>query len=370
MQPNRSVTGLGVGAFALLSWILVGAQPQLAQQAAVPIPPPTVPVVQAPRMPIAPPAVMGASVTPALEGWFKNADGTATILIGYMNRNRSQTFDIPVGPNNKIEPGGPDFGQPTHFLLGRNYGVFSITVPRDFGTKRYTYTITANGQPQTITLGLANGYMVEPFFRNDNGNTPPVAKVEPTGPEMKGPVRGISETLTGNVGEPVTLTVYATDKGNTVDQQNQFGPPLTPGAGRGGGRDGTSTDGGAVAPGGAVGRAAGAGTGAGGGGGGRGGGRGGGQAPVRLRWTKYRGPGDVSFSNVTPEVAADAEAVKLFEKPGDFTGKATVFATFSAPGEYVVRGQVNDASGDGGGGDQCCWTNVQVKVNVRAAAAK
>jgi len=51
-----------------------------------------------------------------------------------------------------------------------------------------------------------------------------------------------------------------------------------------------------------------------------------------------------------------------------FTGKATVTATFSAPGEYVVRGQVNDASGDGGGGDQCCWMNVHGKASVRAAA--
>ena len=46
-------------------------------------------------------------------------------------------------------------------------------------------------------------------------------------------------------------------------------------------------------------------------------------------------------------------------------GKATATATFSAPGEYVVRVQVNDSSGEGGGGFQCCWTNVHVKVNVK-----
>jgi hypothetical protein len=34
------------------------------------------------------------------------------------------------------------------------------------------------------------------------------------------------------------------------------------------------------------------------------------------------------------------------------------------PGEYILRGQSNDASGDGGGGFQCCWTNVHVKVTV------
>ena len=37
---------------------------------------------------------------------------------------------------------------------------------------------------------------------------------------------------------------------------------------------------------------------------------------------------------------------------------------FSKPGEYILRAQSNDASGDGGGGFQCCWTNVYVKVTV------
>jgi hypothetical protein len=38
------------------------------------------------------------------------------------------------------------------------------------------------------------------------------------------------------------------------------------------------------------------------------------------------------------------------------------------PGEYILRAQANDATGDGGGGFQCCWTNVHVKVNVTSAA--
>ena len=429
MQVYRSAVASVSAVLALASLVLVQAQQPQPQTPAIPMPPPTVPVVAAPRMPMAPPAVMGASVTPALEGWFKNADGTTTILIGYMNRNQSQKFDIPIGPNNKIEPNGangPDYGQPTHFLLGRNYGVFTITVPRDFGTKRLTYTITANGQPQSITLGIPGGYQVEPFFRNDNGNTPPIAKLEPTGPEMKGPPRGIAQTLTGTVGQPVTLTVYATDTANTVDQMNQFGPRPAPstargdagadpaaggaaadpaaggagrggrggaGAGRGGGGRGAgrggppdpavgapadAAAGGAAAGGAAASGAAARGAGAGAGGrgagagalagrGGGGGGRGGPQVPIRLTWSKYRGPGEVTFSNAEPEVAADAETVKMFAKPGDFTGKATTTATFSEPGEYVVRGQLNDSAGNGGG-DQCCWSNVHVKVNVRAAA--
>ena len=37
------------------------------------------------------------------------------------------------------------------------------------------------------------------------------------------------------------------------------------------------------------------------------------------------------------------------------------------PGDYTLRLQVNDISGNGGGGSQCCWTNAHVKVTVKAA---
>jgi hypothetical protein len=64
-------------------------------------------------------------------------------------------------------------------------------------------------------------------------------------------------------------------------------------------------------------------------------------------------------------MVADAEARKFFKDPGEFVAKATTTATFSQPGEYILRLQANDATGNGGGGDQCCWTNVHVKVSVK-----
>lgn len=369
--------GLAV-VFAVGLVALVEAQRGGAQQPPSPASPPTVPVVPAPRMPLSPAAVRGASVTPALEGWVKNADGTTTILIGYMNRNQSQTLDVPIGPNNSIEPGGPDFGQPTHFEPGRNYGVFSVTVPSDFGTRRLTYTINANNQPQTITLGLSPGYMVDPYFRSDTGNTPPVVKLDPNGPELKGPPHGTAKTLTATAGQPLTLTLYATDKANTIRQQDSLAPAApaagtdsaTGGAGRGGTRGGAAgrgrgAGGDPAADDGGAGALATPATGA------RAGGRGSAQGPIRVTWFKHRGPaGDtVKFDPVTPMVAADGEVVKMFEKPGDYTGKATTTATFSETGEYWLRAQVNDATGNGGGGDQCCWSNVLIKVNVQPGSA-
>ena len=45
--------------------------------------------------------------------------------------------------------------------------------------------------------------------------------------------------------------------------------------------------------------------------------------------------------------------------------KATVNATFSAPGEYILRVEGTDSTGSGGGGFQCCWTNAHVGVTVK-----
>ena len=68
---------------------------------------------------VEPPHDSGQGVTPAYEGYFVNPDGSLSILFGYYNRNLKENLDIPVGPDNRIEPGGPDRGQPTYFLTGR-----------------------------------------------------------------------------------------------------------------------------------------------------------------------------------------------------------------------------------------------------------
>jgi len=52
--------------------------------------------------------------------------------------------------------------------------------------------------------------------------------------------------------------------------------------------------------------------------------------------------------------------------PATFTGVATTEATFSEPGDYILYMVANDWSGDGGRGFQCCWSNAQVRVTVKA----
>src|SRR5438128_1243382 len=147
------------------------------------------------QLPLEPLKDSGQGVTPAYEGWFKNADGSFTLLLGYYNRNLKQTLDIPVGPDNRIEPGGPDQGQPTHFLPRRQWGVFTVRVPADFGEKKLTWTIVANGRIASVPIGLHRDYEVEPYKDAANKNIPPVLRLEQGGSPLQGPPRGIAATL-------------------------------------------------------------------------------------------------------------------------------------------------------------------------------
>jgi hypothetical protein len=262
-------------------------------------------------LPLEPTHESGSSITGAFEGWFQNPDGSYGLLLGYFNRNQRQELDIPIGPQNRIEPGGPDRGQPTHFLVGRQWGMFVIKVPRDFGENKITWTIVANGQTTTIPASLKPDYEISPFQEAAVGNTPPVIRFDERGPEAQGP-RPVTAERSVKVGTPLTLTVWAGDDAKLTTSSGA--PPRNI------------------------------------------------SAPVTLRWSKYRGPGTVTFGSDRPAVEK-SERKDAGAPP--FSGKATTTATFSEPGLYVVHITANDYSGDGGGGFQCCWTTSQVQVSVQ-----
>ena len=90
----------------------------------------------------------GQDVVPVYEGWLRNPDGTFTFVFGYFNRNWKEELTIPPGPDNKIEPGPPDRGQPTYFLPRRQQWVFRVQVPKDWGQKDLVWTITAHGRTE------------------------------------------------------------------------------------------------------------------------------------------------------------------------------------------------------------------------------
>lgn len=282
----------------------------------------------------------GSSVTPAFEGWYYDKDGSIRLLVGYFNRNLKQEFDIPVGPNNHIDPGGPDMGQPTHFQSGRQWGIVSIKVPKDFGDKKLTWTIVANGLSNSITLHTKADYIVEPFEDAASKNTPPKIKFAQDGAVFTGPPTVSAATYSVEANTPLTLTTWVSDEGPKVNVPE----PSARGRGRGRGT-------GDAARGGAAGRGA--------------AGRGGAAAaglpegftpppPIAIKWAVYRQPAGAT-------VKFDPPAPKIDVPNG---GKNETKATFSAPGEYTIRVQANDSTGEGGGGFQCCWSNAYVKVTV------
>ena len=254
----------------------------------------------------------GAGVTGAFEGWFVNKDGSRSFLVGYFNRNSQQTLDVPVGPDNRIEPGGPDMGQPTHFLPGRQYGMFVVPVPKTFGPDdRLTWTIVANGQSATIPLRLHPDYVIDPFTEIAVGNTPPAVRFEESGAAAQGPIAQVAAAAarTASPESPMALTLWATDD---MKYTSGTSAPLS-------------------RP----------------------------RPPVVVTWSKYRGPGEVVFEKAKPAVDALSEAGKA-----PFSGKATTSVKFSEPGEYVLHVTANDYSGEGGGGFVCCWTTAMLKVSV------
>jgi hypothetical protein len=66
----------------------------------------------------------------------------------------------------------------------------------------------------------------------------------------------------------------------------------------------------------------------------------------------------VTFDSASPKFE------KLAGETSPFSGRAAVTAKFSAPGEYMLHVTANDYSGEGGGGEVCCWTTAIVKVTV------
>lgn len=149
----------------------------------------------------------GQSVVPLFSGWEQNPDGSFDLHFSYLNRNWQEHLDIPVGPDNNIEPFGPDAGQPTHFLPRNNRWQFAVRVPADFGAKELVWAVTSHGKTYRAYGTLKPGYVIDDYtvqheFGADSthGRKAPALRVD-------GGAR-----RTGKAGQPVPLVVVATDE--------------------------------------------------------------------------------------------------------------------------------------------------------------
>ena len=246
----------------------------------------------------------GQDISPAFEGWEENPDGTFSMVFGYFNRNWVEQPDVPVGPNNSVEPGGPDQGQPTHFFPRRNRFVFRVRVPKDFGKKEVVWTLTVNGKTERAYATLHPAFVLDDrMIQRENSGTSPagIDQNRPPSVRIDGDTRRRVKT-----GEPLDLAAHVTDDGLLKLRASPrvpqgFEPGYHPARG------------------------------------------------LRVAWYVYRGPADkVAFEPEQFKIYPDLKGNSPFA-PGWLPppvppegGKFSARATFAAPGEYVLQVMAND----------------------------
>ena len=247
----------------------------------------------------------GQFIAPAYEGWELNDDGSFNLVFGYMNRNWQEVIDVPIGPENSIEPGGPDHGQPTHFYPRRNRFIFRIRVPADFGDKELVWALTTNGKTEYAYGTLKRDYFIDDLVVQANygaagaaGGTPELPNNEAPTLEVEGPSQ-----RNARVGEAITLAAVSTDDGKPQARSMAASSPRRPGR--------ITTDS-------ATGH--------------------------RMAWFVYRGAGEVTFEPPQAQTWEDTRdggdspwspGWKTPEAPED--GRWVTEATFAEPGTYDLR---------------------------------
>jgi hypothetical protein len=260
----------------------------------------------------------GQPVWPAFEGWERNEDGSANFVFGYMNENWSEEFDVPLGPENDIEPGGPDRGQPTHFQPRRNRFMFRVRVPRDWGDKEMVWTLTTRGVARKAYASTRADLQIENIdLMSETGalgagtSNPQLRADKPPDIKIVGP-----NSLTAKVGSPVTLSAVVTDDGVPAVRPRQlppnqgdpnFRPPVRITVGK--------------------------------------------NLGLHLAWFVYRGAGSVTFEPRQVKTWEDTRAganspwAPIWSPPPvPPEGKYIVTATFDQPGSYVLRARADDGA--------------------------
>jgi hypothetical protein len=279
---------VGFAACLVLALVSGSSHIVVAQQPTVP-PPTYIPDIK---------YASGREVVPYLEGWIRNPDGTFDFVFGYFNRNTSQELVIPPGPDNSVSPGPVDQGQPTYFMTRRQYRIFRVRVPKDFGDKSLTWSITANGRTEKVVAKLVPAYEKDERFIQTNNNTTVIfGEEDPNKP----PSMTIAPIAAATVNAPVTLSAMVTDDGLPKPRVVRSDDPDRPQAqepdepdplARFKSQRNSSSPTRLVGP--------------------------------RVSWQVYRGPGLVSFERlVVPVTEGKAATTARFTTPGTYTLVAT-----------------------------------------------
>ena len=243
----------------------------------------------------------GQPVIPLFDGWFENADGTYSLCFGYFNLNTDEALDVPLGPDNAVEPIRFDGMQPTHFdpvpdpsltaKYRHHWCVFTVQVPPDFGDQRVVWTLTSQGEALSVPGRLTPAYVLEELTSPGRGAAAPVLQLDPDGPKGRGR-NGISAgPRTVDAGAPLTITAWV-----------EHPEPRT-----------------------------------------------------WLGWTKHQGPGAVTFSEsevLVEQAIGSGTTTARFSEPGDYLLRVQAI---NDPGEH------NPTEGFE---FHCCWTNGYIQITV------
>jgi hypothetical protein len=243
----------------------------------------------------------GQDVVPVYEGWLRNKDGTFTFVFGYFNRNWQEELVIPAGPDNKIEPGPPDRGQPTYFLPRRQPWVFRVTVPKDWGQQELVWTITSHGRTEKAYAQLMLEEEILERLIQTRGNLNP-GEDDPNKP----PSITIAPVPSASVASPVTLTALVTDDGLPKPRPAPVPRPEAKGQ--------AQTNNAAERP----------------------------KAGLSVTWMQYGGPAKVTFDSAGPIPVN--------------SGQAVTAAHFIQPGTYVLTAMASDGA---------LRTSTQVTITVK-----
>jgi hypothetical protein len=273
----------------------------------------------------------GQNVSPAFEGWEQNADGSFNFLFGYMNRNWEEEIDVPIGPENNIEPGGPDQGQPTHLLPRRNRFVFRVRVPKDWGSKEMVWTLTTKGKTEKAFASLKPDYFVDDVVVASETGALGAGTSSPEVRANKRPVVKLENNeRTAKVGERVELVAWVFDDGVPKPRRAASAAQLAAAARALNASPSRPTNPALRPPSRiTVGKRTG----------------------LHLSWFVYRGEAAVRFDPMQIKVWEDTRAganspwAPLWTPPQMPTdGKIVTWATFHAPGTYVLRARADDGA--------------------------
>jgi hypothetical protein len=257
----------------------------------------------------------GQNVAPVFEGWETNLDGTFTMVFGYLNRNYEEMPEVPVGPNNKLEPGSADRGQPTRFYPRRQQFIFRVDVPADWGEQELVWTLTAHGRTDQAVGSLTPSWEIDDgVIKANRGMGINGAPADNQMPSIAVPG---GTTLTVTRPDTLTLTAVVGDDGIPGPT-----PPRN--------RANTDDDSDAATARRAAARARAARV----------------QSPnnqavvdarvardtgLALTWTHYRGPGAVTFNPMSTAV------------DGGRGGEVTTTVSFTEAGTHILRGYADDS---------------------------